>query len=99
MEDQIVAKIRREIEHGITTESQAAYLLVEIRKLLDRDREANKPYDAIRMYSDWVVHVDLTGPHAQRVVKTADTLYPKIIDGTLSEDEQTQFAKLFSLSA
>jgi len=99
MEDQIVAKIRREIERGITTESQAVYVLVEIRKLLDRDRLANRPYDSIRLYSDWVVHVALEGPRAQEIVKTADTLYPKLVTGTLSESERAQFSRLFSLHA
>jgi hypothetical protein len=99
VEDHIVEKIQREIELGIITESQAVYFLVEIRKLLDRDRVASKPYDSIRLYSDWVVHVDLKGPRAQEIVKTADTLYPKLITETLSDSEKTQFLKLFSLNA
>jgi hypothetical protein len=49
MEDQLIAKVRRELDHGITTESQVVYLLVELRKLLDRNRKNAKPYDSIRL--------------------------------------------------
>jgi len=99
MEDQIVAKIRREIERGITTESQAVYLLVEIRKLLERDHTGSKRYDSIKLYSDWVVHVALDRRQAQEIVKLADTLYPKLITETLTEPEKAQFSNLFSLNA
>jgi len=38
MEEQLVAKLRRELEHPIDTEPVDVYVLVEIRKLLDRKR-------------------------------------------------------------
>ncbi len=97
MEDHLIAKIRRELDCGITTESQAVYLLVELRKLLDRNRENTKPYNSIRLYSDWAVHVSLKGPQAQEIVKKADAFYPKLMNGSMSEDEKADFARIFSL--
>jgi hypothetical protein len=97
MKDQLIAKIRRELDRGITTESQVVYVLVELRKLLDRNREHAKPYDSIRLYSDWVVHIRLNGPQAQEIVKKADAFYPKLIEGSMSEDEKADFARIFSL--
>lgn len=75
MEDQLIAKIRRELDRGITTESQAVYLLVELWKLLDRNRKNAKPYDSIRLYSNWVAHIRLNGPQAQEIVKKADACH------------------------
>ena len=97
MEDQIVAKLRSELERGITTECQVVYVLVEIRKLLDRDTKNAPPYNSLRLYSNWVVHVELTGLQAQNVVKRADAFYPKIMAGTLNEEEKGDFARIFSL--
>jgi hypothetical protein len=97
MEDQIIRKIRAELESGIKSECQAVYMLVEIRKLLDRDRKNTLPYNSIRLYSDWVVHVGLEGPQAQSIVKQADAFYPKLVSGTLSDVEKVDFARIFAL--
>lgn len=97
MEDQIIRKIKAEMERGITTESQAVYLMVEIRKLLDKDRRGTEPYSSIRLYSDWTVHVCLTLSRAQAIVKLADALYPKLMAGTMSNEEKATFARIFSL--
>src|SRR5487761_415387 len=92
MEDQIVLKVRAELERGITSECQAVYLLVEIRKLLDRDREGTVPYNSLRFYSDWAVHVELDRRPAQEIVKKADAL----VNGTLSHEENRDFVRMFT---
>jgi len=93
MEDQILRKIRAELKRGITEECQVVYLLVEIRKLLDRDGKNAEPYNSLRLYSDWAVHFSLWGPRAQNIVIQADAYYPKLLLGTLSEEEKKQFPK------
>jgi len=98
MEDHIVAKIRAELKRGIKSECQAVYLLVEIRKLLDRDRQGMQPYNSLRLYTDWAVHVRLDGPQAQEIVKKADAFYPKMINGTHSEEERSEFARILEFS-
>jgi hypothetical protein len=99
MHDQLKAKIKAEIDRGIASESQVVYLLVEIRKLLDRDRTSTQPYNSLRFYSDWAVHVGLAGPQAQDIVKRADAFYPRLMDGTATAQEKADFAKIFSLKA
>jgi hypothetical protein len=98
-EDEIVRKMRAELKRGITYESQALYLMVEIRKLLDKNRKAANPYNSLRLYSDWAVHVELSGPQAQGIVKKADAFYQKLKDGTHSEADTKAFAQIFGLDA
>ena len=73
MEDQIIAKLRRELERPITAESLVDYLLVEVRKLMDRK---GLQYDTLRLCCNWVAHVKLSGDAARRIVTHVDVLYP-----------------------
>lgn len=98
MEDQLIEKIRGEMDRGINSECQVVYLLVEIRKLMDRDKTASMPYNSLRIYSDWAVHVGLSGPQAQDIVKRADAFYPKLMNDTVSNQEKADFAKVFLLN-
>lgn len=102
MKDDIVRKIKAEVKRGITTESQAVYLMVEVRKLLDKDRmkrdpNSAEPFPVIRHYSDWTVHVSLSFPRAQTIVKLADKLYPNLASGTMTDEEKAEFSEVFSL--
>jgi hypothetical protein len=99
MEDDIVRKLRSELERGISTEAQAAYLLVKTRKLMDLDEgKGTEPnYDMLRLCCNWVVHVELSGGNAQQIVRMADTYYPKLLEGKLTEEEKQEFRKVFSL--
>jgi hypothetical protein len=101
MENEIAGKIAKLLETGITSEPQAVYFMVEVRKLLDKDRELRdpkgaEPFPSIRLYSDWTVHVSLTLSRAKEFVKLADSLYPKITAGSMTEEEKAQFGRLFS---
>jgi len=98
MENQIIMKIRSEMDHVTKSECQVVYLLVEIRKLMDRDKKATEPYNSLRLYSDWAVHVGLAGPQAQDIVKKADAFYPKLMDGTATAEEKADFKKIFLLN-
>ena len=98
MEDQIIEKIRAEMERGITSECQAVYLLVEIRKLLDRDRSSAKRYKSLRLFGNWVVHVRLDNDQAQEIVRRADAFYVKLVNGTLSHEEITDFARILEFN-
>lgn len=96
MEDQLKTKIKAELKRGIKSESQVVYFLVEIRKLLDKSKHAI-PYNSLRLYSNWVVHVELTHAQAQNIVRKADVLYPKLIAGTLNNADKADFSRIFSL--
>src|SRR2546422_11205054 len=81
MEIALLRKIREQLERGISTECQVVYLLVEIRKLLDRERTSGAQYGSLRLYCNWAVHVELSKAQAQEIVKKADQLYFKLIKG------------------
>jgi hypothetical protein len=75
MEDEIIRKIKAELELGIKTESQVVYLLVEVRKLLDKRPTSFEGFTSLRLYCDWAVHERLSSNRLARdVVKRADTL-------------------------
>ena len=57
MTDELLEKIRKTLDDGITQEKDLVYLLVEIRKLMDREKYTD---EVIRSFSDWVVHIELT---------------------------------------
>ena len=99
MKAQIVRKIRAELTRGITSECQVVYLLVQIRKLMDTDKSKEEQYRSLKMYSDWVVHIKLSGPTAKEIVRKADRFYPTLVNGQPSGLDKAEFAKLFSLDA
>jgi hypothetical protein len=56
MKDQLIAKIQKALDKRITNEAKAVYLLVEVRKLMDRD-DYRDP--VLRTFCNWVVHTSL----------------------------------------
>lgn len=59
MKDELIRKIGDSLKAGINTEKDLVYLLVEIRKLMDRD-EFKDPI--LRCFCNWIVHTDLAIP-------------------------------------
>ena len=99
MKDAIICKLTMALSSPITTEAQAVYVFVELRKLLDRRKKEGQVPDFpnIRFCSDWVVHVQLHGPTAQQIVNEAQTLYQKSQTGTFTEEEKEYFRGRFTL--
>src|SRR5216683_4308005 len=95
MEDQIIAKLHRELERPITTEPLVVYLLVEIRKLMDRK---GFQYDTLRLCCNWAVHVELSAAAAQRIVKRVDDLYPRLVNGQLTDEDKESLRAFFLMS-
>ncbi len=70
--DAIVEKLRREMIEPITTERQVVYILVEVRKLMERDavkikkrikRRELPNFNGLRFFCNWALHADMTdGP-------------------------------------
>lgn len=60
MKPQIVDKLNQFLlEHQpLKEEFEVVYLMVELRKLLDRDKEQNlsNSYSLVRFHADWIVH-------------------------------------------
>jgi hypothetical protein len=64
----IVAKLKLLLAKGITTEAEALYLMVEVRKLLEQQR-AKRQYEYLTFHCDWAVHPTLAGPTAQKILE------------------------------
>ena len=62
----IERKISELISTGITAESQAVYLMVQIRKLLEQISSVEYPY--LQFHSDWALHPRMNRATAQRIL-------------------------------
>src|SRR5881296_3211476 len=56
MRDELLKKIEDTLNQGISTEKDVVYLLVEVRKLMDRDNYVDS---VIRSFTNWLVHSEL----------------------------------------
>jgi hypothetical protein len=95
MENEIIAKLRRELERPITAEPLVVYLLVEIRKLMDHN--GIQP-ETLRLCCNWAVHVELSGAAARRIVEHVDALYPRLLKGELTEEDKESLRAFFSMN-
>lgn len=59
MTDELIRKIQHLLDRRITNEKQVVYLMVELRKLMDRE---NYKDPVLRTFSNWVVHTSLSYP-------------------------------------
>jgi hypothetical protein len=95
MEDQIIAKLGRLLEQPVTAEPVVVYLLVEVRKLMDRKRIQA---DTLRLCCNWVVHVELLGAAARRIVEHVDGVYPRLVNGQLTDQDKMSLRGFFLMS-
>jgi len=68
---QIMGKLEVQLASGITTEAEAVYLIVGIRKLLQH-QQVKKQYKYLTFHCDWAVHSMLAGATAQEILKLFD---------------------------
>ncbi len=67
MREEIVAKLNREFGEPIRTERQVVYILVEARKVLEKEGVL-ETFSNFKLCSDWAVHPKLRGPAAQQIL-------------------------------
>lgn len=71
MQPAIIAKLEILLAKGISTEADALYLMVEVRKLLEQ-QQVKKQYEYLTFHCDWALHPTLTGPTAQKILEQFD---------------------------
>lgn len=59
MTDQILEKLNKHISNGINREADVVYLLVQIRKILEREKIKEK-FRSLNLYCDWMLHANIT---------------------------------------
>lgn len=67
----IVYKLSEEFAQDITSERQVVYILVEIRKLLEKKDDLDK-YPDLKLCCDWATHPKLDRKSAQRIAMLFD---------------------------
>jgi hypothetical protein len=67
MRGDIVEKLNRELYEPIRSERQVVYILVEARKLLEKEGVL-EAFGDFKLCSDWAVHPRLRGPAAQQIL-------------------------------
>ena len=73
MKQDIAQKLMREFGQQITSERQVVYILVELRKLLEKNATLDLPrYRALKTCCDWAVHPALSLASAQVITKLFD---------------------------
>ncbi len=68
---QIIGKLEVQLAKGITTEAEALYLMVAVRKLLEH-QQAKEKYKYLTFHCDWALHSKLEGTTAQEILKQFD---------------------------
>lgn len=78
-QDELVEKIQRLLDRPLTKEMQVVYLLVELRKLMER-----AAYDdpVLKMFCNWVVHINLEnkGPGATLLLNDFDDHFTQLLE-------------------
>ena len=101
MRDAIVEKLRAELVNVINSERQVVYILVEIRKLLERidGEEATYPtaVDTLGLYCDWALHRALDRRQPREFVQEIDEIAKEAADDRLTEAREKTLIALLSL--
>lgn len=103
MEDALLEKLAPYLSSLPKCEADVVYTLVEIRKLLDRDREYNLRRDAsepilggLRFFCDWAVHIRMNRVAATQILKEIDTAL-QARQGGKSDALEAPFSAIFGL--
>ncbi len=75
----IIWKLARELDRGITSEVQVVYLLAGIRKLMERDG-VKEHYPDLNFHCDWALHSKFEGTGAQDVLRKFDAAHALLRD-------------------
>lgn len=78
MKSDIQEKLQREIDAGISKESQVVYFLAGVRKMLEQDGDPPK-FAYLKFHCDWALHAKLRGTPAQNVLKILDPTYSALL--------------------
>lgn len=93
MRSEIIEKLGRELSNlPIDTEPRAMYLLVQTRKIMDHLNDEDNP---LRFYCNWVVHVVLKRPSAQRKLETLNKMSGAQVSKFINLAELRKYLEVF----
>ncbi len=79
MTPQIVTKINREIQSGITSEAQVVYILAEIRKIIEQEN-SHDDYKYLYFHCNWALHYLMRKSQAQKVLSYFSEAHTEITE-------------------
>ncbi|MGD0698056.1 MAG: hypothetical protein ABSA41_18055 [Terriglobia bacterium] len=96
MLDAIQEKLEAILGEPPRTEADVVYVLVEIRKFLEREGKAKEDeFSTLKFFCDWVLHVELEGTGARKVLASLD---PEIgVSGPVNLPEVKPSSALYRL--
>jgi hypothetical protein len=74
MTPDIIRKLTRELDTGITTEVQVVYVLAGIRRLIERDK-IQEQYADLKFHCDWALHSSMDRAAAKAILKKFDAAH------------------------
>jgi hypothetical protein len=97
MRDELLRKVEAELRQEIETERQVVYILVEIRKLLDRDRVPKARSRHLRMLCDWAVHAELERHIVEQHLLLLNNMADQLRTGRMTPGDFERSSKVFDL--
>lgn len=85
MTPDIIRKLTAQLNSGITTEVQVVYLMVGIRKLIERDG-LEEQYRELKFHCDWVLHSSMDRAAAKAILREFDNAHALLRDGVELHD-------------
>jgi hypothetical protein len=90
MTDELLRKIQGVLNKRITNEGKVVYLMVELRKLMDRE---NYTDPVLRTFGDWVVHIGLTrSKGSEFILNEFDHLMIELFDQNRKSNQLTHIS-------
>jgi hypothetical protein len=79
MVEDILSKLKSELQQEITSERQIVYILVQIRKLINTVELAKK-FEALKLHCDWVLHTALDKQSARRLLGILNDKFRELLN-------------------
>jgi hypothetical protein len=97
MKDELLQKIEAELVQPITSERQVVYILVEIRKLLDRENVPKADCSHLRMLCNWAVHIELDRDIVEEHLLLLESVADQLRHHQMTKQDFERTSKVFDL--
>jgi hypothetical protein len=97
--DEILRKLEAELNLPLESERQVVYLLVEIRKLMDRDGVPDTKYQQLRLFCNWAVHADLSNTVVKHTLGFLNSVARELVSNSLTPEQKLKCSEILSLDS
>jgi hypothetical protein len=93
----ILQKLEKELRRKITSERQVVYILVQIRKVVDKEYKEN--FETLKLHCDWAVHTELTRTSARALLGKLNQWYSALAGWTSPNEASQKLAEKLGLES